>query len=74
MCLFFRVYPVQIIVEGGGQRKPNGDRRSPGGVFLNILKSRCTKAEIKFMWSEQSRRQRLRKRARNSERKGPAAQ
>ncbi|ORM41374.1 Glucose-6-phosphate isomerase [Babesia sp. Xinjiang] len=58
-----------LVLEGGGQRRPDGEHRSPGGVFLNILKSRCTKAEIKFIWSEQSLRQRQRKRARNVERR-----
>ncbi|KAG6440180.1 PHAX RNA-binding domain family protein [Babesia bovis T2Bo] len=58
-----------VALAGGGQRRSDGERRSPGGVFLNILKSRCTKPEIKFIWSEQTKRQRARKRTRKIEHK-----
>ncbi|UKK01316.2 hypothetical protein MACK_002129 [Theileria orientalis] len=49
-------------LEYGGQNRQDGTKRTPGGVFINILKKHLDKGEIKFIWTEQNERQKQLKR------------
>ncbi|UKJ88947.2 hypothetical protein MACJ_002193 [Theileria orientalis] len=49
-------------LEYGGQNRQDGTKRTPGGVFINILKKHLDKDEIKFIWTEQNERQKQLKR------------
>ncbi|BAM41238.1 conserved hypothetical protein [Theileria orientalis strain Shintoku] len=49
-------------LEFGGQSRQDGTERTPGGVFINILKKHLDKGEIKFIWTEQNERQKQLKR------------
>ncbi|PFH32264.1 hypothetical protein BESB_015820 [Besnoitia besnoiti] len=49
------------IEEAGGQLLPCGRRKSPGGVFLKLLQNRISPEDKKFIWDEQNRAQKERK-------------
>ncbi|XP_955039.1 uncharacterized protein TA04075 [Theileria annulata] len=43
------------LLQYGDQYRKDGIKRTPGGVFINILKKNLNKTEIKFIWNEQVR-------------------
>ncbi|CBZ51485.1 conserved hypothetical protein [Neospora caninum Liverpool] len=49
------------VESAGGQSLPCGRRKSPGGVFLRLLQNRISAEDKKFIWDEQQRAQRERK-------------
>jgi len=60
---------VQALEASGGQMTASGDRkRTPGGVFWNLLKAQCTGDEWTHIFSEEKEKEKERNKRRQKER------
>lgn len=47
------VAQVQKIISQGGALKKNGEKRTPGGIFFQIIKESCSKSEFSDIFRPQ---------------------